>query len=329
MAKARITLIGLGVTGNSIGLALRAGTRDYEVIGHDKDMAAVNEAKRLASVDKLEWNLINACDGAGLIILALPFAAIHDTLAALAGELSEGAVILDTAGLKQPVQAWADALLPATVAYIGTHPIVPANDHEPSAELFDKCLWALCPATHTEERAVQVANDLVLRLGAKPLFLDALEHDGLMAAVEQMPALYSNALLHSITTQPAWRELRKVAGGPFEQLTSAASATPESLIEAWQTNQPHLLHALDTVLATLTTWRDLLAAGDAAALQAPLEEAAQARTEWLNARSRQEWEDNAAPVSQPPGMIKILLGKGRQRKDYGRRAGSAADTRSA
>lgn len=314
MAQAKITIIGLGVTGNSIGLALRAGTRDYQVVGHDKEMAAINEAKRLTSVDKLEWNLLHACDGAGLIILALPFAAIHDTLAALAGELGEGAVILDTARLKQPVQAWADALLPPTAAYVGTHPILPAGDSQPRADLFEKCLWALCPAAHTEERAVQVANDFILRLGAKPLFLDALEHDGLMASAAQMPAMAGAALLSSVTTQPAWREMRKVAGRAFEETTNAVAAPSADLVGEWQANQPHLLYAVDTLLATLTQWRGLLAAGDTAALENALNQAAAARAAWLSARERQEWEQTGEALPQSPGMIKSLFGMGRPRR---------------
>jgi prephenate dehydrogenase len=97
MSKPRIAIVGLGLIGSSIGLALSREQRDFEIVGHDKSNTAASQAKKLGAVDKVEWNLINACEGAGLVILALPLGAIRETMQALAGELATGAVVLDTA----------------------------------------------------------------------------------------------------------------------------------------------------------------------------------------------------------------------------------------
>ncbi len=136
MPKPRITIIGLGLIGASIGLALSREQRDFEIVGHDKSPAAAGQAKKLQAVDKTDWNLISACEGAGLVILALPLGAIRETMQALAGELAAGAVVLDTASVKAPVQAWADELLPPTVTFVGTHPIVAVDQVGTAGETF-------------------------------------------------------------------------------------------------------------------------------------------------------------------------------------------------
>ncbi len=128
MTKSKIAIIGLGLIGNSIGLGLGKESRDFEIVGHDKDSAAASQSKKLKAVDKTEWNLISACSNADLVILALPAAAIRDTLKAVAGELKPGAIVLDTASIKAPVQAWASELLPDTVLFIGTNPVLIVDD---------------------------------------------------------------------------------------------------------------------------------------------------------------------------------------------------------
>ena len=245
MTKPRITIVGLGLIGSSIGLALSQQERDFEIVGHDKAQAAATQAKKLKAVDKTEWNLISACDGAGLIILALPLTALRTTMEALAGQLSAGAVVMDTAAVKAPVQTWADELLP-DVPFVGTNPVISVDPSGATAraDLFEGRIWAICPSPTTAEGAVKIASDLAERLGAKPLYLDAAEHDGMTAAVEQLPALASMALLTSAVSQPTWREMRKLAGGQFESSTRLVSSGP-ARVQRRHAQQPGAGRALD------------------------------------------------------------------------------------
>ncbi|MGQ9715149.1 MAG: prephenate dehydrogenase/arogenate dehydrogenase family protein, partial [Anaerolineae bacterium] len=72
MRKPKITIVGLGLVGSSLGLALRAQGGEYEVVGHDREPAVASQARKMGAVDATEWNLIAACEGADLICLALP-----------------------------------------------------------------------------------------------------------------------------------------------------------------------------------------------------------------------------------------------------------------
>ncbi|HNS02362.1 MAG TPA: prephenate dehydrogenase [Anaerolineae bacterium] len=315
MAKPRITIIGLGLIGASIGLALSRQQRDFEIIGHDKSGAAADRAKKLGAVDKTEWNLINACDGAGLVILALPLGAIRETMQTLAGELAEGAVILDTASVKAPVLAWAKELLPASVAFIGTHPIVASDQAGTAAaraDLFDHCSWAICPSPTTDERAVKSASDLATRLGAQPHFLDAVEHDGLTAAVEQLPALASMALLTSAVSQPVWREMRRLAGGQFESSTRLLSTDSTVFSDAMLYSPEQVLRWIDSFIDSMATWREVIAAGDNDTIQQAFADAAVARDRWLSDRSKGNWEEPVSAPVEHPGILANLFGMGRR-----------------
>jgi prephenate dehydrogenase len=315
MSKSKIAIVGLGLVGNSIGLALNREPRDFEIIGHDKVPAAADQAKKLKAVDKTEWNLISACDGAGLVILALPLGAIRDTLQALAGELATGAVVIDTASVKVPVQAWADEMLPPGVTFVGTNPIVASDQTGGAAaraDLFERRMWAICPSSTTDERAVKMASDLAARLGAKPLFLDATEHDGLTPAVEQLPALVSMALLTSAVSQPVWREMRKLAGGQFESSTRLVSSDPHVFSDAMLYSSEQVVRWIDGFIANMAAWRDLIAAGDHGVLDKAFIEATTERNRWLNDRSQGNWEETPAAAVEHPGMLASLFGLGRR-----------------
>ncbi len=314
MPKPRITIVGLGLIGSSIGLALSREQRDFEVIGHDKSSAAAGQAKKLQAVDKTEWNLLSACDGAGLVILALPLGAIRETMQALAGELAEGAIVVDTASVKAPLQAWADELLPPSVSFVGTNPIVGsdvAGGLTARADLFEGRLWAICPSSSTDERAVKTASDLAQRLGADPLYLDATEHDGLTAAVEQLPALASMALLTSAASQPAWREMRKLAGAQFESSTRLVSSDPHVFSDAMLHSPQQVVRWIDGFIDNMAAWRDLIAAGDSETIDKAFVEAMQARERWLSDRSKGNWEDDGAAPIERPSILGSLLGLGR------------------
>jgi prephenate dehydrogenase len=314
MPKPRITIVGLGLIGSSIGLALSREQRDFEIVGHDKSNSVSSQAKKVQAVDKTEWNLINACDGAGLVILALPLGAIRETMQALAGELATGAIVLDTASVKAPVQAWADELLPSSVAFVGTNPIT-GGDHGDAvaarADLFEQRLWAICPAPNTDERAVKTASDLVQRLGAKPFYLDAVEHDGMTAAVEQLPALAGMALLTSAVSQPVWREMRKLAGGQFESSTRLVSSDPHVFSDAMLHSQEQVVRWIDSFIENMVAWRDLIAAGDSATIDQAFVEAMDARNRWLSDRSKGNWEEGGAIPYEKPSMLMSWLGLGR------------------
>jgi prephenate dehydrogenase len=290
MPKTRIAIIGLGRIGGSIGLALKHAKLDLVVVGHDKDPGAAGRAQKRGAVDKTDWNLIGACEGAGLIILALPLDGIKDTLAVLRQYVPPGVVVTDTATTKTPVLEWAKDL-PTGVHFVGGHPVLkwdrPAGAHgidNAEATLFQGATYCLTPAVTADAQAIDTVSNLVKILGGKPYFLEPLEHDGLAAGVQHLPALLAAALASATTSSQGWRELGRLASADFRAATDLMPQDAISANEQFMAHRTDLMRWVDTLIAELAALRDVLERADKGALQARIKAAIEKRDQWLSGK---------------------------------------------
>lgn len=311
MAKPRITIVGLGLIGTSLGLALRQVKGELEVVGHDRDPNAAAAAKRRGAVDRTEWNLPRACEGASLIILAIPFGEIRESLAVIAPDLSPGTVVTDTANLKAPVQAWADELLPPGVSFVGGDPILraPAQGAENARpDLFRDALYCLTSSPKAEDEAIRLVANMATELGAKPFFIDAAEHDGLLTGVEHLPPLLAAALLNVVAESPAWREMRRLAGNNFQTATQASAAEIASLRDLCLNNKENLLRWLDAYIAALLDWKEAILMADAQRLDKAFTGAIATRQQWLQDKAQDRWDmEPPPPMPQVSTSLRTLL----------------------
>jgi len=298
--EGRVTIIGLGCVGSSIGLALREQEPALEVVGHDVESAHAREAARMGAVSKTDWNLPAACEGASLVILALPLPAVRETLEVLAPHLDEGCVVTDTATLKMPVLEWARQYLPDHIHFVTGTPIPGplVSEAEPllgpeaaRADLFEEGLYCITPVQDTHPGAVTMLLSLVRALGAHPLFLDPLEYDGLQAGVWDLPALIATALLRATVGTPGWAEMRKVAGYNFAAITGPAAADPSAYQATALLNRENLLRRLDMFIEELGHIRRWLLESDEQALQEAYTSAAEGRMRWIQERAEGTWEE--------------------------------------
>jgi len=308
--EGRVTIVGLGCVGSSIGLALREQEPDLEVVGHDVESDHARQAARMGVVNKTDWNLPAACEGAGLVILALPLPGVRETLEVLGPHLEEGCVLTDTAPIKMPVLEWARQHLPQHVRFVTGVPLPgpEVSVGEPlvgpeaaRADLFEDGLYCVTPDNDTDPEAVTALLGLARALGAHPLFLDPLEYDGLQAGVGDLPALVAMAVLRATVDSPGWLEMRKVAGYDFAALTSPAVADPAALRETALLNKENLLRRLDMLLEELGRIRGWLQERDEEALQQAYAQAAQGRARWLQERAEGTWEERPG-LGDLPGV---------------------------
>jgi prephenate dehydrogenase len=284
--KPRLTIIGLGHLGTSIGLALKKTGADLEVVGHDKSRDALSAAQKAGAVDRGEWNLYNACDGAGLIILSMPLAGVLENIHLLRNDVPPGVIVTDTASVKAPVLEAAREFDPR-VHYIGGNPIFrPApdgtlNDSTPNADIFQNAVYCLTPTLNSDPDAVQVLTGYVSMLGAKPLFLDPVEHDGLVAGAQHLATVMEAALLKTITGSSGWRELNKFAGSDFYHATELATRDAASTAQLLIAQREPLQQWLDLYVQSMRDLRIMLTQNDAAALEKWLKSAQTEREQWL------------------------------------------------
>ncbi len=334
MAKPRITLIGLGETGAAVGLALLKEPGDYELVGYDRDNDAEAEAKRLGAVHRTEWNLHTAVEGASLVVLALPLPGLIETFGHIADDLAPEALVFATGSLLRPVTEAAAQLLPNHPRVVAGHPIRLAPPSAPSAESYGNVTFCIAAPAHADPAAVELASDLVERIGATPHFVDVDEHDGIMAAVEQLPQLVGAALVSLNTRASGWREVRQLAGRRFGQAGALAGA-PAASAAAFALNRTALLARLDELERELDRWRTLIeeaepvalapapVAADGKPLPAPpsplleaLQQVAGEQETWQKQAATQKWDALPGEAGKPNSgyLRQLFLGNIGRRK---------------
>lgn len=304
----RITILGLGLIGGSIGLGLKkAKIANIEIVGHDRDPDATGRAKRAGAIDKSEWNLLAAVEGASLVILATPVLAIKEAMEQIADSLSPGAIVTDTASTKVQVMHWAESLLPEQVTFIGGHPMagkeVSGVDNA-EAGLFEKAVYCLSPAKNADTKQVDVVVGMVETLGATPYFVDPHEHDGLVAGVSHLPIILSSALVAATTSDPSWREMQKLASTGFRDVSRLASGDPAMNAGIASTNREAVVGWIDRYIDELKIYRQLVVDGGDD-LTKEFERVQSARDVWLYGAS-----DDGSRREQMKGMsfAQLLMG---------------------
>jgi prephenate dehydrogenase len=315
--KLQITIVGLGLIGSSAGLALRRYEEKVVVVGHDKDSKLAAKAKKMGAVDRTEWNLINAVSEADRVLLAVPADQIKGVLATVAKDLKAGCILVDTAEVKAPVLRWASELLPKEAHLIGGHPILMVenpNIEGASASLFENKLFCLTPDVGSEASAVRLAADLVEAMGAKPFFLDAAEHDSMVAAVEHIPAILAGAILEATGGSSGWLDMRKLAASQFYSSTLIMAESGSGAAEACAANRDNVLYWLDRLTAVLRAWRQNLAEGNSEALVKAFDSGLEARHNWLGALASGNWEEIITPELPTSGtLMRSMIGFGAPR----------------
>ena len=259
----RIAIIGLGYIGGSIGLGLRAAKlRDTEIVGFDDWRAARSAANKQDAVDRIVGRPREAVEGAGLVVLATPPAATQELLAEIAPALGRGAVVTDTAASKVQINAWATEHLPSGVSFVGGHPM--AGDasafgiENASADLFQGARWFLSPSPAASDTAVKSVLGMIRELGATPHFLDASEHDYVMAGVSHLPLVVSTALFTMLRRSDSWPDFGRAAGDTFRSMTAFNAGDPSTTTEIAVTNKEQIQHWIDRLVLELHRVRMLL-----------------------------------------------------------------------
>lgn len=215
MNPQRTAVLGTGLIGASMGVALRdLGT---EVAGWDPDPEALAGAVSVGAVDRPAASSSEAAEDADLIVLAGPPRGVISTL----GELSTDCLVIDVAGVKEPIVAAARHL----PHFVGTHPMAGREQSGPraaSGALFRGAGWVIATDGADEADLVRVET-LVRSLGANPVMMTASDHDIAVSIVSHLPQVLAATLLGESDRH---REALRLASGSFRDLTRVALSDP-------------------------------------------------------------------------------------------------------
>lgn len=326
-----VAIVGLGLIGGSIGLGLKrwsnnGGKRDdvLRVVGFDIELQAQSYAKKIKAVDRTEWSLLDAIDGADVVVLAVPPLAMREVMESIAPRLRSGVVVCDVASTKVDVLQAADELLPKGVNFIGSHPM--AGSHQSiegaSADLFNGATWCVVPSVSADEQAVQTVLGLVNALGADPLFVDAHEHDSYVGGVSHLPFILSTALTRVVSQDPGWRDMRQLSAGGFRDVSRLSAGSPTMHRDICVTNRENISRWVDGAIEELHQMKALIDADTPEAheeLEDTFEQARDARAAWATTERRggelvQDTEDELTNLSVGGQFQQMLFGNLFRRK---------------
>jgi prephenate dehydrogenase len=283
----RIAIIGLGLIGGSIGLALKhANWKKAEIVGFVRRQEAGSLALKLGAVDRVESDLRRAIKGTSIVIVATPVLTIRDIFVRMAPALSADCIVTDTASTKLQVMKWAEELLPETVDFVGGHPMAGKESsgiQSAKAELFHNCTYCLTPPPRGNPASLRTVKDMVKALGAAPVVMDAQEHDELVAGISHLPLLLSVALVLATTESISWEKMSHLAASGYRDLTRLASGNPEVNAHICLSNQAAIVSWIDVFTDELSKLRRLIGGGNTD-IERALSIANEARRKWLEKR---------------------------------------------
>lgn len=266
----RATVVGTGLIGASIGLALsEAG---WHVSGVDADPATLAEAEAMGAVHATGWDPL-----AEVTFVATPVAATAaEVERALAVTEDVGGLVTDVASVKGPLVE-----LMGNPRYVGGHPMAGSEREGPagaSASMFVGATWVLTPVPGTDDDAVVRIRAVLASLGAEVVAVAPDRHDEMVAVVSHVPHLTAATLMSLAGGQAAEHQaLLRLAGGGFRDMTRVASGHPAIWGDICAENRDAIVAGLDALIGELGAVRDVVADGDSPGLVARLAEARAAR----------------------------------------------------
>jgi prephenate dehydrogenase len=310
----KITIVGLGFIGASIGYTLRLkhGKR-YQVTGFDYDSKIQQKADKTGALDNSEWSLTDAVRDSDLIVVATPASAARTIFEDISSYLKPGAVVTDTTNTATDITLWAEEHLPSSVGFVSTHPLVSGlGIDEANGAAFEGARWGIAPSPTAPPEAVGTVVQLVEHLGARPFFISVDEHDSYVAAASNLPIIVSNAMMLAAARSPSWREITKFATDQFGDVSSASRINPETNIGSLTSNAKMTIHWIDQMILELADFRAMLEDESRDDPNGPLSESM--HQAW-DARLR--WENNISPVdieriplpSSGDVMLGVLVGQ--------------------
>ncbi|HVF05882.1 MAG TPA: prephenate dehydrogenase [Frankiaceae bacterium] len=305
MTVERIGIVGAGLIGTSVGLALARNGHQARLA--DADEARARAAAALGAGVAVTWDELAACDH---VVVCVPPSATAEVVGTVLS-LALDATVSDVASSKANVLAEVETLSAAMSSrFCGGHPIAGRERGGPGAAqptLFDGATWVVCPGTTTSERARTDAAELARRCGARVVSLDATAHDAVLAAVSHAPQLVASALAARLVA--AGPSAPTVAGPGFRDTTRLADSDPALWRSIAVANAGPIAAELRAVAGVLVGTARSIEAGDGAAVHALVDAGRSARAllPGKAATPRPAWARVGVVIADRPGELARLL----------------------
>jgi prephenate dehydrogenase len=280
----RLCVIGCGLMGGSLAMAMKQAGLVQHVVGYNKTEATAELALRLGVIDEIAPSAAAGAEGADLVVLGVPVAATEGTLRSIRSHLSPGAMVMDLGSTKRDVVDVARRVLRENVvSFVPAHPIAgkeASGVEHADANLFQRRQVILTPLPQTRRALVDKAQQLWEALGSQVLTLTAEAHDAAFAAISHFPHLLAFAYFNAVAKQAQGSEYLSLAGPGFRDFTRIAASDPTLWRDVLMANREEVLKQSQRLRQSLDAFETALQSGNAEAVHALISSAAQGRSHW-------------------------------------------------
>ena len=239
-----VSIIGVGLIGGSISLALKEKGLVNKIIGYGRNEERLKLALKRGIVDEITTSLQEA-SLSDLVVLATPLGVFEKIVYDLAKFIKKGTVVIDVGSVKEWVVDRIEKILPSEVHFVGTHPIAGSDKtgfEYARADLFEGAKVIITPTERTDKSALDKVSDLWKEVGADVEFMSAKEHDRVYALMSHLPHLISFCMVNTVGEID--KNLIKYAGSGFKSFTRIAKSSPELWGDIFIMNSENILDYL-------------------------------------------------------------------------------------
>jgi prephenate dehydrogenase len=266
----KVAIVGVGLIGGSIGLALRERGLAKEIAGFGRRASTLERAKQLGAITSAVATLTEAVAGADFVVVCTPVETIVPQILEIAAVPNARPLITDAGSTKSSIVAQLEQNLSGHARFVGSHPLAGSErggiEHA-RVDLFQGRVVVVTPTSRTDSEDVAAITDFWIALGARVISMPPDAHDRTVATTSHAPHVVASAL--AAATDPT--ALPLTAGG-WRDSTRIAGGDPELWQQILLDNRTNVLQSLSRFETSLSRFRSALEAGDSAALRELLQE---------------------------------------------------------
>ena len=266
----KITIVGVGLLGGSLGLAIRRRRLAKQVCGYVRRAASIKDCERVGAMDFTTSDLLAVVRDADLVILCTPLAQMRSLVIQMLPALKRGAIVTDVGSVKGSVVKEVESIVvQAGAHFVGGHPMAGGEKSgvlASRADLFDDAICVLTPTKRTNRVALRKVEAFWKSLGARLLRTSPEAHDEFVSRSSHLTYLVATTLANTVLDPKLPKEQALLCATGFRDTTRVASSSPEMWRDIALANRKNLSRALDRFITNARKFQQALAKSDAPAI---------------------------------------------------------------
>mgnify|MGYP001599935677 CR=1 FL=1 len=277
----KVVIIGMGLIGGSLGMAIKNKDLAEQVVGVSRNIDHLKEAKKKCAREEYTIDPIEAVKDADLVFITTPINIIAATVKTIVSSLKEGAIVTDVGSSKLKIVEEVGSAVSGNIHFIGGHPMA-GTEHSgiiaATKFLFEGANYILTPTEKTNKKALEKLKDFLSKLDVNIMVMPAAKHDLVVAGISHMPIAVSAALVNAIADMEGDRDaMLAAASGGFRDTTRIAAGNVEMALDMFTTNKTAVLTMIEKFKDSLEKLENMIRDGKVKEITAELEKAKELR----------------------------------------------------